>query len=458
MGAQEIETDVVVLGMGIGGEAVAGSLAGRGLDVVGIESELVGGECPYWGCLPSKMIVRAATLLTEARRVDGVAGTATVEPDFTPVAERIRDEATAGWDDTIAVDRFTDQGGTFVRGEGRLDGPGRVTVGNITYVARRGVVVASGTTAYVPPIEGIDEVDHWTNREAVSAKELPGSLITLGGGAIGLELSQAFGRFGTEVTVVEAADRILPREEPEASAALTEVLESEGVGVITGVAATGVRRDGEEVVVTLADGRELRAERLLVAVGRQARLEGIGLETVGITPSEHRFLPTDDALQVREGLWGVGDVTGRGAFTHVAAHQAKIVVAAILGEDEEVGRRVDAALPAVTFTDPEVGSVGLTEADAREAGLDVAVATQNVPWSARGWLHGPGNEGVIKLVADTERQVLVGASSVGPHGGEVLGLLALAVHAEVPIDTLRSMIYAYPTFHRGIEDALDNLA
>ncbi|MEM8903248.1 MAG: NAD(P)/FAD-dependent oxidoreductase [Actinomycetota bacterium] len=453
----EIETDVIVLGMGIGGEAVAGSLAEHGLEVVGVESELVGGECPYWGCLPSKMIVRAASLLTEARRVDGVAGTATVEPDFTPVADRIREEATAGWDDTIAVDRFTDRGGVFVRGEGRLDGPDRVVVGETTYVARRAVVVASGTDAFIPPIEGIDTVDVWTNREAVSTKEVPDSLVTLGGGAIGLELSQAFARFGSTVTVVEAADRLLPREEPEASDVVAEVLRSEGVDVVTGVAATKVERDGDDVIVTLADGRELRAERLLVATGRRARLDGIGLETVGITPAEHRFLPTDDTLRVRDGLWGVGDVTGRGAFTHVAAHQAKIVVAAILGEDEEVGRRVDAALPAVTFTDPEVGSVGLTEAAARQAGRNVAVATQQVPWSARGWLHGPGNEGLIKLVVDTDRNVLVGATSVGPHGGEVLGLLALAVHAEISIDTLRSMIYAYPTFHRGVEDALDAL-
>ena len=457
MGAQEIDTDVVVIGMGIGGEAVAGTLAERGLHVVGIERELVGGECPYWGCLPSKMIVRAAGLLAEAGRIDGVAGTASVSPDFTPVADRIRDEATADWDDQIAVDRFVDKGGHFVRGAARLDGPNRVVVDDTTYVARRAVVIATGTDAFVPPVDGLDAVDPWTNREAVSTKELPASMITFGGGAIGLELSQAFSRFGTEVTVVEAQDRLLPIEEPEASERVTEVLRSEGIEVRTGHLPERVERDGAEVVVHLADGAELRAERVLVAVGRKANLDGIGLESIGITPDDHRFLPTDERLRVTDGVWGVGDVTGHGAFTHVAAHQAKIVVADILGEEEEVGRSVDAAVPAVTFTDPEVGSVGLTEAEARAAGLDVAVATQNVPWSARGWLHGPGNDGVIKLVADRDREVLVGASSVGPHGGEVLGLLALAVHAEIPIDTLRSMVYAYPTFHRGVEDALNEL-
>ncbi|MEM9037975.1 MAG: NAD(P)/FAD-dependent oxidoreductase [Actinomycetota bacterium] len=455
--ANEIETDVVVIGMGIGGEAVAGTLAERGLDVVGIESELVGGECPYWGCLPSKMIVRAAGLLAEARRVDGVAGTVTVEPDFGPVASRISEEATDGWNDQVAVDRFVGKGGHFVRGAGRLDGPDRVIVGDTTYVARRGVVLATGTSAFIPPVDGIGAVDAWTNREAVSAKELPQSLITLGAGAIGLELSQSFARFGTSVTVVEAQDRILPLEEPEASEAVQEVLEAEGIAVHTGQPATAVRREGDQVVATLVDGTELRADQLLVSVGRRANLHGIGLETIGIDPDAERFLPVDDELVVTDGVWGLGDVVGKGLFTHSAAHQAKIVVSAILGEDEEVGRSADAFVPRATFTDPEVGSVGLSEASAREAGIDVAVATQRVPWSARGWLHGPGNEGVIKLVADTDRQVLVGATSVGPHGGEVLGLLALAVHAEIPIPTLRSMIYAYPTFHRGIEDALNQL-
>ncbi len=445
--------DVVVLGMGPGGEDVAGRLAEVGLSVVGIDAELVGGECPYWGCIPSKMMVRAAHLLAEARRIPGVAGSATVTPDWAPVAARIRDEATDDWDDTVAVDRFVGKGGTFVRGRGRLTGPDTVVVDGRTFRAKRAVVVATGSSSAIPPITGLRDTPYWTNRDAIEAKELPGSIIVLGGGAIGAELTQVFSRFGVATTIIEAADRLLPLEEPEAGDLLAEVFEAEGIDVITGVSASEVGHDGQ-FHVTLADGRQLHAEQLLVATGRRVDLAAIGADSIGVDPTA-RSLPVDERLRVTDGVWAVGDVTGKGAFTHTAMYQARIAVADILGEPHSPADYT--ALPRVTFTDPEVGSVGLSEEAAREAGIDVGTGFTAVPSTARGWLHATGNAGVIKLVTDRDRGVLVGATAMGPSGGEVLGLLALAVHARVPIEELRSMIYAYPTFHRGIEDALREL-
>ena len=454
-----IETvDAVVLGMGPGGEDVAGRLATCGWSVVGIDAGLVGGECPYWGCVPSKMMLRAAHLLAEARRIPGMAGSATVVPDWAPVAARIRQEATDDWDDTVAVERFTDKGGTFVRGRGRLVGADTVEVdtddGTRRYRATRAVVVATGTVPAVPPIDGLADTPYWTNHDAIETETLPGSIIVLGGGAIGAELTQVFARFGVTVTLVEAADRLLPQEEPEAGELLADVFTDEGVEVLTGVSATRVEHDGGRFVVRLDDGNERSAERLLVATGRRVDLAGIGAGTVGVD-ERARALPVDEHLRVTDGVWAVGDVTGRGAFTHVAIHQAAIATADMLGEPHRPFE--DAAIPRVTFTDPEVASVGLSEAAARDAGIDVAVGRAQVPSTARGWLHKAGNEGVIKLVADRERDVLVGATAAGPSGGEVLGLLALAVHARTPLTELRSMIYAYPTFHRGIEDAIREL-
>jgi pyruvate/2-oxoglutarate dehydrogenase complex dihydrolipoamide dehydrogenase (E3) component len=447
--------DVVVIGMGPGGETVAGSLAEAGLRVVGIERALVGGECPYWGCVPSKMMVRAADLLAEARRISRAAGSASVVPDWAPVARRIREQATDSWDDRVAVDRFVGKGGIFVRGEGVISGPGRVTVDGTTYAASRAIVIATGTSPSIPPIPGLDSVRYWTNHDAAEAESLPCSLAVLGGGAIGLELGQVFTRFGVRVAVVEAADRLLPLEEPEAGSTIAEVFEREGIEVHTGARAENVSQEGDRVTLALDSGEAVMAERLLLATGRTANLDRLGIETIGLDPVA-RWIPTDPHLRAVEGVWAVGDVTGKGAFTHVAMYQAAIATADILGRE---GAPADyRALPRVTFTDPEVGSVGLTETEARRRGLTVRTGGALVAHSARGWIHGPGNEGFIKLVEDRERAVLVGATSVGPRGSEVLSMLALAIQAAVPVATLRAMIYAYPTFYRGIEDALGDLA
>ena len=441
-----MEADAVVVGLGVGGEEVAGRLAEAGLQVVGIEANLVGGECPYWGCIPSKMMVRAADLLAEGRRIPGNAGTSVVTPDWAPVAQRIREEATDSWDDTVAVERFEGKGGHLVRGRARVTGAGSVEVAGETFMARRALVLATGGRAFVPP--PFEPVAHWTNREAIETESLPASLVVIGGGAIGLEIGQAMARFGTHVTVVEQAERLVGPEEPEASALITEVLRREGVEVHTGVQIVRVEPFGASgATVHLQGGPDVSAERMLVATGRRSDLGALGVGALGLDEND-RALPVDANLRVVPGVWAVGDVTGKGAFTHVAMYQARICVADILERPHaEADYR---ALPRVTFTDPEIGSVGLTEADARREGGEVTVYHESVKDSARGFIH--RGEGFVKLVA--RDGVVVGATSMGPYGGEVLGLLTLAVHARVGVETMRSMIYAYPTFHRAVDSAL----
>lgn len=441
-----MEAEAVVVGLGPGGEQVAEDLADAGLDVVGIEAELVGGECPYWGCIPSKMMVRAADLLAEARRIPGMAGESAVTPDWAPVARRIRAEATDSWDDTVAIERLEGKGGRVVRGRARLVGPSSVEVGGETISARRALVIATGQRAWVPPI--FADVPHWTNREAIAAEVVPASLLVIGGGAIGLEIGQAMARFGATVTIVEAAERLVAPEEPETSELIAGILGREGIDVYTGTAISRVARWGESgAEVHLDDGTVLRGERMLVATGRRSDLAGLGVGALSLD-EQARSIPVDGRMRVAAGVWAVGDVTGKGAFTHVAVYQARLCVADILGRPLPAADY--RALPRVTFTDPEIGSVGVTEAEARREGADVDVYVEAIPDSTRGWIH--RGEGFVKLVV--RDGLVVGATSMGPAGGEVLGLLTLAVHACVPVETLRSMIFAYPTFQRAVDSAL----
>jgi len=446
------DVDVVVLGLGPGGEYAAQKLAEAGLDVVGIDRDLVGGECPFYGCIPSKMMIRAADALGEARRVDHLAGTAKVGADWGKVALRIDKQATNHWQDDSHVERLEVAGVRIVRGTGRLDGTATVRVGEDTYRAARGVVLGVGTSPATLPIDGLDATPYWTNREIVKVAELPRSLVVIGGGAIGCELAQAFSRFGSEVTVLEVADRLLAAEEPESSELLTKVFRDEGIRVETGLEVQRVDHDGAFRIAT--DRGEVVADQLLVAAGRSPNLRGIGLDTVGLDP-DARVLETDERMRAGARLWAVGDITGKGQFTHVSMYQGAIAVRDLLSQD---GFTADyRAVSRVTFTDPEVGSVGMTEQQAREAGIDVRVGHADLAESSRGWIHDAGNDGLLKLVADAERGVLVGATSAGPSGGEVLGMLALAVHAQVPLEQLASMHYAYPTFHRAVDVAVTSL-
>lgn len=459
MSEEPRQCDVIVIGTGPGGESLATRLAKAGLEVVAVESRLVGGECPYWGCIPSKMFIRAANALAETRRVPGLAGTSTVEPDFSLVAKRIRDEATDDWDDTVAADRLADAGVTLVRGHGRLTAARTVEVEAAdgtrpTFTARRGVVLNPGTRPSAPPIDGLADTPFWTNREALETETLPASLAVIGGGPIGLELAQAFARFGSSVTILQSGPRILAPEEPEASEVVTEVLRAEGVTVMTDVTVERVEHDGTTFRVT-HDGVTLDVAQVLVAAGRQPNIDDLGLDTIGLEPA--RSLDVDDAMRVagHEGLWAIGDVVGRGAFTHVSMYQAQRAGSDVLGDDLPP---YDETFPRSTFTDPEVGGVGLTEKQARDQGLDVRVGVAPLNESSRGFVHGPGNEGVVKVVVDAARGILVGATFVGPAGGESVSGLGVAVRAEVPVDVLRNSIYAYPTFWRAVETALGDAA
>ncbi len=327
------------------------------------------------------LTVEAADLLAEARRIPGVAGDASVRPDWSPVALRIRKEATDYWNDKVAVDRFEGKGGHFVRGAGRIDGPGRASVNGTTFQASRAIVVATGTAPSIPPIPGLADVPYWTNRQAIEVEDLPASLLILGGGSIGLELAQVFSRFGVKVIVVEVLGRLLAMEEPEAGEELSRIFAREGTEMHLGAQVKSVEKRGDRIALNLDGGARVEGDRLLVATGRRANLAGLGLETVGIDPAQHA-IPVDAHLRAGPGLWAVGDVTGKGAFTHIAMYQAGIAVADILGK-ASAGADYK-ALPRVTFTDPEVGAAGLTEDEARKKGFRVGTGRAAVPSSAPG--------------------------------------------------------------------------
>jgi pyruvate/2-oxoglutarate dehydrogenase complex dihydrolipoamide dehydrogenase (E3) component len=446
------EVDVVVLGVGTCGEDLSLQLLDAGLEVVGIEAALVGGECPYWACIPSKRMLRAGNLIAEVGRARGVAGPVKAVPDWGLLASEIRAEVTGDWDDSLAVERFQGRGGTLVRGRGRLTGPRSVGVGDRSFTARRGIVIATGSQASTPPIPGLADVPFWTTHDLMEAEALPRSVTVLGGGAVGCELGQLMARFGVDVSIVELASRLLPNEEPEASAIVEEALVADGVVVHTGASAAGVAARDDSAVLTLASGDEVVADRVLVATGRTVDLSGLGLENAGLDGSAP-FIEVDDRMRAGDGgIWAIGDVTGKAMFTHMAMRQGASVVADILGK-AVTPIRYD-AVPRVTFTDPEVGAVGLTEAEARDSGLSVVAAVKQVPATFRGWLHGAGNAGVLKLIADRDSGILVGATVAGPRAGDVLGMLGLAVHAKVPLAELRSMVYAFPTFYGGIGEAI----
>ena len=462
------DVDLVVVGLGPGAESLVTGAAEAGLSVVAVDKHLIGGECPYYGCVPTKMMVRAGDVLAEAGRVGELAGETTTVPSWAPVAERVAVQATSHWDDAVAVDRLEDAGVTVLHGIGRLAGPGRVEVelpdgSTRSFGATTGVVLNTGTRPAAPPIDGLDGTPYWTNRDAVQVTELPGSLVVLGGGPIGCELAQVFARFGVRVTIVQRGDALLPGDEPEAGRLLEEVLVGEGLRVMTGATTTSVAYADGTFTLSLESGETLSADKLLVAAGRTPNLDDLGLDTVGLDPGA-RTLEVDERLRVvgvtgatgDSGLWAIGDTVGKGAYTHVAMYQSAIALRDVLGQNGPPASYH--AVPHVTFTDPEVGGVGLTEQQARDAGLSVRVGSVPMEQSSRGFVHGPGARGLVKVVEDADRGVLVGATAMGPGGGEVLGLLAVAVHAAVPVETLRTMIYAYPTFHRAVESAISDLS
>jgi pyruvate/2-oxoglutarate dehydrogenase complex dihydrolipoamide dehydrogenase (E3) component len=448
--------DVLCLGGGVAGEAIATGLQDSGLTLAVIERQLVGGECSYWGCVPSKTLLRSAETLAEAGRARALAASR-VEwtVDFPKVSRRVLWMA-RDLDDSRAASALEATGARLFRGEGRLTGPRTVDVGGEQLVARRAVVIANGSTAVIPSIPGLDTVEFWTNRQAAVPGELPGSLAILGGGAIGVELGQAFARLGSRVTVVESGPRFLGLEEPEAGAALRPHLESDGMTLMIGDPCVAVERGPEgpsAVVVHLKSGAAISADRLLVATGRRPNVEA--WRAAGLAQTDRGWLKVDpETLEAQSGIYGVGDVTGLGGFTHLAYYHAQVVARRLRGLD---ARADHTAVPRVTFTDPEVASVGLSEASARARGIDVIVAAADPAEAARGYIH-DFRGGALKLVGDRTRGVLVGATLVTPRAGEILGELVLAIKRGVSLTTLADVIHPFPTFSRVLGAALQELA
>jgi pyruvate/2-oxoglutarate dehydrogenase complex dihydrolipoamide dehydrogenase (E3) component len=447
------EFDVVCLGGGVAGEAIAGGLQGSGLTLAVVERELVGGECPYWGCVPSKTLLRSGEVLAEAGRARTLAASR-VEwtVDFPKVSDRVHWMA-RDLDDTNAAKALEATGAKLMRGAGKLVDFRTVEVGGDQLAARRAIVVANGGTAAIPHIPGLETVDFWTNRQAVLPGELPGSLAVLGGGAIGVELGQAFARLGSKVTIVEASPRIIGLEEPEATAALKPHLLEDGIEIVEGDPCVGVEKQNPVVIVHLQSGRLVSAERLLVATGRRPNVEAWSAS--GLPQTERGWLKVNpETLEARAGVYGAGDVTGIGGFTHLAYYHGQIVARRLRGED---ARADHTAVPRVTFTDPEVASVGWSETAARGRGLDVAVVTFDPGETARGYIHG-FKGGTLKLVADRGRKVLIGATLVTPRAGEILGELVLAVKLGTPVAALADTIHPFPAFNRVLGAAFGELA
>ena len=438
--------DVVVVGAGPAGEVAAGRAAERGLSVAVVEDRLVGGECSYWACMPSKALLRPYEALAEARRVEGAAQAVTGELDVPAVLAR-RDEIIHDLDDSAQLPWLEDRGITLLRGVGELTGERRLKVGDEEIEATRAVILATGSLPSMPPIEGLDAIDDtWTNREATTAKAIPDSLVIMGGGVVGVEMAQAFQTLGAHVTLIEGERRLLPREEEYACEQVTEALDGYGVDIRTGQKATKVEQRGETVVVTTADGREAQGDVLLAALGRKPQTKGLGLEALGIDTDQP--VAVDELMRVdgHSWLYAIGDVNGKALFTHMGKYQARIAVDHILGEDTAAEHRADGPLsPRVIFTEPQVAAVGHTTDTAKAAGLDVQVVETSTSGNAGGSFYGHDAPGTSRLLIDPERRVIVGATITGAEVADMLHAATIAIVGEVPLERLRHATPCFPT-------------
>jgi dihydrolipoamide dehydrogenase len=439
--------DTIIIGAGPGGEVALNTLAKEGARIALVEQELIGGECSNWGCIPSKTLLRPTELKGKSMRAAGIMTPALEWPQLSAY----RDYIVSNHDDTKKVARYEERGITVVKERGRITGPGRVEA-NGRVLEGDAVILATGAEAIVPPIPGLAESGYWTNREATELTEIPASAVVVGGGAVGIELAQFLARFGSKVTLVQGAERLADREAAEIGDALAEILEDDGVDLRLSVHAGSVRLEGGRRIVSLDDGSEVAGEALIIATGRRPRTADLGLETVGIEPTR-RGIEIDERCRAADGVWAIGDVTGIAAFTHIAKYQGRIAAMDILGHPAKADYR---AVPRVTFTDPEVAAVGITtEEEARAQGIDAAGVVLDLPTSiARPYTFQENPRGVFGIVADLERDQLVGAWAVAPLASEWIHQAVLAIRAEIPIPVLKDTIAQFPSFSEAFGAAL----
>ncbi|KAB2847910.1 MAG: NAD(P)/FAD-dependent oxidoreductase [Hyphomicrobiaceae bacterium] len=441
--------DAIVIGAGPAGEVASSRLLKQGLRTALIERELVGGECGYWACIPSKTLLRPTEALAEARRTPGLSQPETTWSEIV----KYRDYMIRNLDDTGAVKGYEDSGVSVFKGEARIVAPGTVEVDGTRLSSER-IVIATGSEATIPPIDGLQDAGFWTNREATTFSEVPESVVMLGGGPVGIELGQMLRRFGAEVSIVQSADRLIDREEPRVSELIEEALRADGVEVLLSQKAVAVKGDASHKTVELDSGVSVTAERLIVATGRRPRTSELGLEALGVQPGEHGEVPTDERCRVTDGVWAVGDVTGVSLFTHVGKYQARTACADIAGKSATADYR---AIPRVVFTDPEIAAVGLTTEQAKGRGISLLEGRADLMNVARTETYAKGLGGEMGVLADRDRGILVGAWAVGPLAGEWIHQAVLAVKAEIPVEMLLDTVAQFPTFSEAYLGALDGL-
>lgn len=449
----DAHVDVVVVGMGPGGEVAASRLIDAGKRVAVVERELIGGECGYWACIPSKTLLRGPEARADAEQAPGTGRPAL---DWSALRD-YRDQMIRHLDDSAQVQGYEEQGATVVKAPARLVGrdPWRVAAGDQVLTADH-VIIATGSEPVVPPVQGLDQVPVWTNREATNLKEIPERAVLIGGSAVGVELGQFLARMGTEVTLVQRSDRLLDREDPRVGELAAEHLRADGIDVRLGRQVSAARMDGGTPRVELDDGSELATDVVVLGTGRRPRTRQLGLAEIGVSTTEQGALSVDDQGRVTpDGLWALGDVTAVALFTHVAKYQARIVVDTILGRERTASYT---GVPRVVFADPELAAVGLHAAQARDQGIDVVTTEVDLTKAlARPWTYQTEPSGVLGLVADRQRRVLVGAWAVAPLAGEWIHQAAMAIRTGITLPVLADSVIQFPTFSEGYLLAVENL-